>query len=471
VTAADRPRRRWVAALTVLSTAAVALWANHTLASDLYWLLADGRYLSGHPFTTVEPFQTLHRGGRWLNQEWLTAWLFYQVVQHLGMTALSLIYAAVVGLAVLPLVWGSRARSWWSVLGTWLLMLPTLVAVTDIRAAGFSLLAFSLLIVCVSRRERTWPVFLVPVIFLVWVQMHAACAAGLIFLGLVVIGAAWDRWRGAREVFFSRRFLLFAVCPLIALLTPLRGLLFAYMAVLANDGPLLQSISLEWQPTWWHPLFVAYVVVIAGWCVLLWRRQPHPRRSEPLIVALGFCLFAMTATRQLVWLGPVCFYVLRTIGPVGSIALPRRLALPLGGVAVAAIAAWLAFAAPAPPEPGLLTEADRYAAAHVPCTGRIATTPGAGSYMLWANPAAPITTDGRLESYAPSEIDGSYAIADGSRGSAALISRWHITGVLTRNTVGVAVLRRRGFVVRYHGGQGYYLVAQGAGDCGRAQPG
>jgi hypothetical protein len=450
----------------VLVTAAIALWANPTLDSDLYWLLADGRFLSGHPFSTVEPFATLHHGGRWLNQQWLTAWLFYRVVAIGGLTLLSLLYALVVGLAMLPLVWGCRNRAPWAVAGCWLLMLPTLVAVTDVRAAGFSLLAMSLLIVSVDRRSRRWPVFFVPLIFLVWAQMHAAFVAGLLFLGLVVAGAAWDRVRGSRDAFFSKRFLLFALCPVMVLLTPLRGLVFAYISLIGRDGPLLRTISLEWQPTYWHPWFVLYVLAVAGWCALLWHLQPQPRRSEPLIVALGFCLFAMTATRQLVWLGPVCFYVLRTAGPAVSLAVPRRLLMWAAAIGAAAMLAWPAWAAPAQPETVLLTGADDYAAAHVPCRGRIATTPGPGSYMMWANPRAPILTDGRLELYSPGEIEGSYTIANGAPGAAALIRRWQVTAVLTRNRNGVGYLERRGFVLRTRAGDGYYLTLPGAGDCG-----
>jgi hypothetical protein len=171
--AADRRGALATAGAAFAATAAIALWANHTLASDLYWLLADGRYISAHPFTTVEPFQTLHHGGRWLNQEWLTGWLFYQCQRLVGLSGLSLAYAAVVGLAVVPLVWGSRGRPAWAVAGTWLLMLPTLVAVTDVRAAGLSLLAFALVMVCVGRRERPWPTVFVPLIFFVRAQVHA----------------------------------------------------------------------------------------------------------------------------------------------------------------------------------------------------------------------------------------------------------------------------------------------------------
>jgi hypothetical protein len=442
----------------VAVTAALSLYANHTLASDLYWLLADGRYLVAHGYSQTDPFLTLHHGEEWFNQQWLTAVLFYGVQQTVGFTGLSLMYASVIGLAVTPLVWGSRHRRSRDVLAAWVLLLPTLVAVLDIRAAAFSLLAFSLLTVICGTQRRSWPVWLVPVIFLIWAQMHAAFAAGLLFLGLVVAGSVWDAWRGRRGWEFSRRFLWFGLAPLVVFLTPLGPGVLSYMHILAADGAVLQTISLEWQPTWWHPAMVAYVLLAGAFCVWQWWSQPQPRASEPLIVALGFCAFSMTATRQLIWLGPVCFYVLRSCGRPGEFALPRRLTVTVTAVAGGAIAAWLVLFAPARPEPQLLTEAVSYAASHPACEGRLAVTPGPGSYLLWRNPQVASLTDGRIEAYTPAQIDGSYTIVNGGPGFQTLVDQWDVTGVVTRNSTGVARLQDDGFTVAYQGGEGTYLM-------------
>ena len=59
----------------------------------------------------------------------------------------------------------------------------------------------------------------------------------------------------------------------------------------------------------------------------------------------------------------------------------------------------------------------------------------------------------------------SYAIAEGRPDAGRLIAGWRVTAVLTRNRNGVADLERRGFVLRDHNGEGYYLVSPG-GDCG-----
>jgi hypothetical protein len=450
------------AAAVVALTAAGSLYANHTLASDLFWLLADGRQVVHHGFSQTDPFLTLSHGRVWLNQQWLTAVLFYGLQRAVGFTGLSVLYAGLIGCAVAPLVWGSRHRRRGEVLLCCALTAPTLVAVLDVRAAGFSLLAFSLLIVICGAQRRRWPVWLVPLIFLVWAQLHAAFAAGLLFIALVVAGSAWDAWRGRTGWTFSRRFLWFGFAPVAVFLTPIGPRVLTYMHVLASDQAVLQVISLEWQPTWWHPLLTAYVLLVAGFCVWLWRSQPGPRASEPLIVALGFCAFSMTATRQLIWLGPVCFYVLRTCGRPGVFTLPWRATVPVVAAAVAAVVCWVALLAPARPEPGLMTEAVAFAAQHPPCSGRVAVTPGPGSVLLWLGPQVPSLTDGRIEAYTAYEIDGSYTIVNGGPGYQALIRQWDVTGVITRDGNGIRRLERVGFNPVYHAGEGTYLVRPSA---------
>jgi hypothetical protein len=168
----------------------------------------------------------------------------------------------------------------------------------------------------------------------------------------------------------------------------------------------------------------------------------------------------MTATRQLIWLGPICFYVLRTCGRPGAFAVPRRFTVPAIVAGVAAIVAWLAFLGPAPPEGDLLTQAVAYAAAHPPCAGRVADTPGPGSYMLWVNPNVRTLTDGRIEAYSAGQIDGSYAVVNGGPGFRRLIRRWDVTGVVTRNQTGIRRLEAAGFEPVYQGGQGTYLVSR-----------
>jgi hypothetical protein len=208
---------------------------------------------------------------------------------------------------------------------------------------------------------------------------------------------------------------------------------------------------------------LGYVVLAAAFCVWVWLGQDAPRRIEPLIVALGFSLFALTATRQVVWLGLIAFYVVRSCGARGALVLPHRVAVPALAAALLALVAWVGVWGPTPPEPAVMTSVAAYAVTHPALPGRIATSTGTGSYLLFRGAANPPVVDGRLENYTPAEIDGTYAVL---RGDPAAVDRavrdWHVTAVITRDQSGIEELPKHGFRLVFRNGEGAYLVRAGS---------
>jgi hypothetical protein len=460
--APDRVRRVALYVAIVLGTAAVALWANGTLSSDVYFLLACGSFVLEHGTgaTRVEPYGTLNAGREWLDQQWGTQVVFRLLYDAVGMRGLQLAYGLLLGLAALPVIVGCRERRPAQALGCLLLFLPTLIGVLDARAAGFSFACFALLVILVDGEHRGWRVWLIPLLFLVWAQLHAAFAAGLLFLVLVGVGQAIDARRGLRSGSPWRLLLFGAALPMV-FLTPLGTALLRYVAILGRD-PVLPRITYEWQSTLDHPALLLYVAAAGAFCVWVWHDQEPPRRLEPLVVTIGFCLFALTATRQVVWLGLIAFYVVRSCGRPGSITLPHRVALPALAGAAAAVVLWLAVWAPTPPEPQVMTTVAAYAVTHPPGPGRIATPPGTGSYLLYRGGANAPLIDGRLENYTPAEIDGTYAVLRGEEAAVDHAVRdWNVVAIITRDRTGIRELPRQGFRVVFRNREGAYLVRGG----------
>ena len=454
-------RRAVVAATVVATTASAALYANLHYSSDLYWLLAAGRHLVRDGATEFDPFRTLNEGERWHNQQWLTEVIFYALWRHLGFTGLSLVYALVLGLAALPLVLACRGRRQREAAVAGALMLgAALVAVVDPRAAGISLLAFCCLLVLTSGERRRWRTWLIPVLFVAWANFHGAFLVGFLFLALVAAGSYVDARRGVGEPLLPPRLLLFAAALPAVLVTPLGADVFAYLQILSSH-PLLPGLTFEWDPTFEHPYLLGYTaafVAFAGW---LWRRAARPRPLEPLVVAVGFAVLSLTATRQLLWLGPVAFYLLRRLGAAGELGFPRRVGIPLLAAASAALAAWLLFVRAPPNEEKMRSRTADWVAAHPP-TGRVAVAAGTGSYRLWRAPSVPITVDGRYENYSSRELEGSYDIVAHRDDAERLVEAWRIGGIITRNPRAAAEWRRTGlFRVAHVGEDGIYLVRRG----------
>ena len=424
-------RRGSIAAAFVLSTATLAVYLNLHTNGDVYWLLAAGRYTAQHGVANGDPFLTLSHGREWFDQQWLAGLAFYGVVVAGGRTLLSILYGLLLGFALLPLLIGCRHKQPRQVLGAWLLSLPMLFALLDPRAEGFSLLAFAVLLVLTDVDRRRGRVWWIPLLFALWANLHAAFLVGLLFLALVVVGAEIDRRRGFRERTFSWRFVAIGLALPATLATPLGIKIVDYLRLLSGND-VLPQLTFEWDPTWEHPYTLLYPALVVAYGAWLYARTLRPLPFEPLLVLGGFAIFSTTATRQLVWLGPLCFYLLRQLGRPGSIAVSRRVSLPVSAAAAAALLLWAVLLAPPPNEPKLLTSAADYSVTH-PVPGRIAAPAGTGSYLLWRASSLRVTIDGRFENYSEAELEGTYDIVDHRGAWRALASRWGVTRVLTRN--------------------------------------
>jgi hypothetical protein len=340
------------------------------------------------------------------------------------------------------------------VLAVWAFLLPLLVAILDPRAAGFSLLCLSLLIVLVDGERRRWRVWLVPPLVALWANLHGAFLVGLLFFALVVVGGAIDARLGRRPESFGRRFLLLGVALPAVLVTPLTLGIFDYLGALSGN-PLLPRLTFEWDPTVEHPLLLLVAAAFAGFAVHVFRSAPAPRPLEPLLVAAAFSALAVTATRHLLWLGPLAFYLVRRAGRPGEIAVSRRWSLPALAGSVVLLVVWALAVGPPPNEPKLASDLADHVAAD-PVGGRLAAPAGTGSYLLWRAPSQPVTIDGRFENYSTAELDGAYAILSGDR--LDLVARWGVTRVITRDRRGAARLDEAGFRLERRGEGGSFLL-------------
>jgi hypothetical protein len=448
----DRWRPLAFAACLTAITAAGLLYANRELAGDLFWLLAAGRHVDVHGVTGTDPFLTIAHAGHWYNQQWLSEWLIFRLQQLGGLQLVSLAYALLLAGALAPLAWACRGRALGATLGAWLVFSGAAVCVLQPRAAGFSLLAFTLVLAIVQASQRRRRVLLLlPPLFALWANLHGAFAAGLLLLGLLALAAALERrpWLSLAAAAAGGAAAL--------VLTPLGAGLLDYMREIASNRalPLLTN---EWLPTYEHPAALALVIAFALFAVLLYCACPAPRPLAPALVTIGFVAFALTAARQAVWLGPLAFYLVRELAPPGRWSVPRRVAIPGAAAAMVSLAVWWFGVPPAPAMQTLMTAGADYAAAHPPARGRILMPTGTGSYMLWRHPHVPVVVDGRLEQYSARDLLSAYRLLAGRRSALRYLRRWRIGAVLTHNRTGADVLQAHGFRLAARVGGGFYLV-------------
>ncbi|MDP2529243.1 MAG: hypothetical protein Q8W51_05860 [Candidatus Palauibacterales bacterium] len=284
----------------------------------------------------VDPYSYLTTGHTWINHEWLTEVIFGRLWDHFhtpGLVALkSMMVLLVLGLVFVHL-WRSGLGTVRGALLTLLFGVPTLLGLGTIRPQMFTYLFFVvtlLLIEAAEEGELRW-LWLVPVVFAAWVNLHGGVLAGVAVLGLwiatTVLSWGRDRWKhrgsdgepegpgggpGRRGLLFI---MAIGVAALAALLVNPYGLRLPLFLLHTATGAR-PDIS-EWRhlaiESRLGGVWLAYVL-FAGWT--LWR---SPRRPRPAILALLFVLtlLPLSATRHL---------------PLYALAVPILLARDLGAL-------------------------------------------------------------------------------------------------------------------------------------------
>jgi hypothetical protein len=472
------PRSTWalIGALIAL-VGALAIGLDRFHNGDFYLSLVSGRFVAHHGFADQYPFATVAKGGTWLNQQWLSELAFFRIAQFLGPTGLTMLYAALITTPLAILLWLCRGKGWPMLVAVTAFYFPGLLAIIHPRAAGFTVVIFSLLVALLavvwkvraeSDRRPGWPTGVAVVaLFALWANLHGGFIAGLLLLGLITIGLAIDHWRGIPGTLPLSRIAALAVLLVLAALTvtvstPLGAAIWSYLLSFQNQA--ISLASTEWQSAFGDPLAILYLglaAVFAGW---MWVRSPRPRRATTLLVTAGFLVFAGYSIRNIVFIGPVLALQVAWTAPnrsPGPLRLPVALA---GSVAAAAALAWAFILGPPRDDPSLGFPVADYAIAHPPAKGRIVTYAGVGSYINWRSPDTRVVLNGWLEHFTPQELRDNYGVLrNGAPDLRAALRRLKAGGVIAHVHSAIRALEAAGFVPVYSTPQGTYLVRPSKG--------
>jgi hypothetical protein len=475
---ATPPRTKLLIVLLALVVAAIALCINRDLNGDLYLLLFSGRYVAHHGPVGYDPFPTIEHGQTWLNQQWLSEVVFYGAESVVGTVGITVLYALLLGLPLAMLLWAIRRKGTAPMLAVAALYLPGILAIIHPRAAGFTLLLFTALVLVIlaawrlddDRRGRgglpIWALAAIPLLLALWANLHGGFIAGLVLVGLVTAGLAIDHRRGlpgppgAHVVALGVAGLLGAVAATFA--TPLGVDIWSYIASFRN--PALKLASTEWEPV--TGSIPAIVYLIAGAALAVWTCRTAPRRTRamPVLVAVGFLVFAASSMRNLIFVAPALAFQIACSAPDRLVA-PDRLAAPsravVGLAAAAAAAAAIVYGAilGTPDAHRVGNPAVQYAIKHPPERGRIVAYAGPSSYMLWRAPDTPVVINGWLEHFTEAELRANFGILHGSRADPTpYVKRLDAGAVIAYIPKAIERLEAHGFVAKLSSPDGTYLV-------------
>jgi hypothetical protein len=274
-----------LAAVTYTSTDP-DLWGNVRFGLDI---LRDGAI----PHTDAYSFTT---DRVWVNHEWLAEVFIGNAFRAGGTVGLILLKLAAVGSILLLLGLTLRRERIYSPIVRDAAVAVTIILTFDqtryVRPQLFSLVAFTIVLTCLTRARRgsQYWLLLLPPVFAVWANLHG---------GWLVGGGIFALWTAVTALAGNRRHALWCtvaggVSLAATLLTPYGVELWA---LLRDSVGLQRADIVEWQPVYvlgwqsWVPWVVTAVVGLTGIVV----RDREHRGAERVV-----CLIALGAASVMV---------------------------------------------------------------------------------------------------------------------------------------------------------------------------
>jgi len=399
-----------VFAVASLTEADPDLWGHVRFGADV---------LRTHELPSIDPY-SFTQDRPWINHEWLSE-LQMGLAWTLGATTGLVVLKGALVLAALVVVWLALRRTDF---GIRLIMAALFVlgagrAFKTLRPQLWSILCFAILCRVLaepSPRGRRW----LPVLFLIWANVHGGWLVGLGVLGVWTIVSLAVRPREAQSWLPAC-----VLCALATLMTPYGWRLWLF---LWETVGVTRDIT-EWQPLWTVPV-TAWAPWLAAVGVTVWaflRQDPDRWGRTAVVLMLGY--FSLRVERVLP------FFVTSAVllaAPIVSdsrnhgTSAPRALA-SFFAIAMAVTGVWVAHSSrQCIPVRGPWI-ADREAAQSLEAAeGRLVVPFDWGEYAIWhVGPRLRVSMDGRRETvYTDRRIAEHDAILAGTTEGFAILDAW-----------------------------------------------
>jgi hypothetical protein len=254
---------RWLSSFpamlgALLVGATFAVVRSFSVDPDMWWHLRTGELiLSTHHWATTDPYSFTAVGAPWMSCEWLGDVLFAVAYRLGGLRGLEVLLVVLASAVMLALYGFATLRSG-SCKAAFLVSAVLLVlaaASFNLRPQmlGYLFLILTLITLELFRRGKQRAVWLLPILFLFWVNTHGSWIVGLatvaLYIGTGLVsfqigGLEARRWTNAERLRLEIVFVLsLAAIPI----TPYGARLAAYPFTVASTLPISVANILEWQ--------------------------------------------------------------------------------------------------------------------------------------------------------------------------------------------------------------------------------
>jgi hypothetical protein len=396
---------------------------------DVWWHLGVGQWVVEHRAVPAhDPFSQVGQGRPWVAYSWLYEVVLYGLYQALGVAGI-VVYRALTALAVVWAVYALVRRLERRFLAAAGLTGAAVLAMAMLFSERPWLLTvlfatLTLHAVVVMRRAEDSPgwVWALPLVFVVWANVHIQFVYGLFLLALGCVAPLIDRrlgWRGVDwtaswpgTMRYRRLVTLSVFCLAATLANPYGVRLYAVVLEYATQpGPFRWVNELK-GPDFREACHWVVLGLTGAACVMLGRRKPS---SFEILLLLAAGFLAFRAQRDLWFLVLADLLVLASAGPA-EVPAGERFSLSLRGRALvlaglALLAGWRAWqqdlspaglharvAARFPVDAAAFVEKEGY-------EGPLYNDFNWGGYLIWALPRLPVAIDGRTNLHGDERIE------------------------------------------------------------------
>ena len=396
----------------LLAAAIFAFSVKQFAEPDIWWHLRDGAYFwAHHSFPSVDTYSFGAAGSPWLDHEWLSELPYFLAFKTFGLPGILFVYFALLVLIYTGVYYRSCTAGADCKDATVATLLAIFLGAVSIgpRVLLFGWLCMVGLLIALDRYQRIGKgLWILPVLFALWINLHGSWVFGFVVLVIVVAaGLAEGEW----GLVVARRWSTYELKELsLALVASLAALFvnpFGYRLVLYPFNFLFHQQSNVQYVEEWQPVDLSAgngkvaLLVIFGLLAAVWFSRRRWKLQDVLLTA--FAVWAgLSHARFLFFVGLV---VIPILAPYLTLFTPyqRELDKPLLNAGImASIAASLIFFFPSTAR--LQQKVDQIFPTSAlqfmqsrKIQGRIFNQYLWGGYMEWTAPQLQTFIDGRAD--------------------------------------------------------------------------
>jgi hypothetical protein len=270
--------------------------------ADTGWHIRSGELiLATHAIPRTDPFSYTRRGDPWYAWEWMYDVIIAAIHHVSGLNGVVLFTAAVIGVTFALLFRFILRRSGNLAVAALLTLLAMAAAQVHMLARPHVLSWLLTLLwvesLCRFEEGKRSALLWLPLLMLLWTNLHAGFVLGLGLLGIFALGAIWRSFTPSNNedrAKIAQLVIVFCVCLLTTLLTPYGYRLHVHVYQYLSDSFLMNNID-EFKSPNFHVFVYQYFelfipLVIAG--VALGRDRLTTTRLLLLLFSLHAGLYA-----------------------------------------------------------------------------------------------------------------------------------------------------------------------------------